>query len=99
MEKYRLYQDGEINFTLQAPDNHTVAVFAAHQSEEGKNLFRVSRTDLRKPNCIQKTLDTIHGKERAVEIAYLEAKKFASKLDPDFEDHTEIGELEEGVDD
>lgn len=90
--QHRLYQDGEINFTLQSPDNKTIAVFSVH-SDSG--IYHASITDLTK-KLIQKTqfyqgLD----KQRAIYFAYMEAKSFARSLSPNFEDLTQIKRLEE----
>lgn len=97
MLNYRLYQDGEINFTLQSPDNSTLAIFSVNQQE---NFYKVNKLDLRKQGTPLRTL-IYHGskKELAIRSAYEAALYFSKTLDANFEDRTEIRkrELEETI--
>jgi hypothetical protein len=85
--EYRIYQDGEINFTIQAPDNKTIAIFSIKNQE---NNYHSIITDLRTPKIITQVLENNLEKRDAIISAYNNAKDFAKSLSPDYEDRTEL---------
>jgi hypothetical protein len=87
---YRLYQDGEIDFTLQAPDNSTIAVLGVHYSSEG--YFTLLPPE--KQFGERKEIYLGQDRQEAIRGAYFRAVIFAKSIDPDFKDLTKIGELE-----
>lgn len=99
MPNYALYQDGEINFTIQAPDNTTIAIFSAKKSETSSR-YSISKSDFTKP-CFPKTETIFSGpysREETIELAYRLAHKFATDIDLNFKDKTSmrnIGKLEQ----
>lgn len=103
MKKYRVYQDGETNFTIQgpSPDNSTLAIFSVKASCNNPNYYSIARVDLRTQGSPNKQeFYSGEGKEKTINIAYILATNFASALDPKFEDKTSFakqGGLEQRV--
>lgn len=90
---YKLFQDGEINFTIQNSENRTTGIFSV---KECRNAYRIYFTDLSKlgfPNT--SPVADVYDKERAILQAYKRARFMGREFDPDFEDKTELGKLEE----
>ena len=89
MSNYRLYRDGENNFTLQAPDNSTVAIFSVEEISPGS--YQVNHLDLSKSGSPKRS--TLFRKrlsrELTIGLARNKARELAFELDPDFQDLTE----------
>jgi hypothetical protein len=92
---YRLYLDGETNFTLQAPDNTTIAVFSVKTNDNKEEIYyKACFTDLR--NHASKEPKIVYygqDKESAINAARGAARYFIRTLDDKFEDKTEIEHL------
>lgn len=88
---YKLYQNGEINFSLQAPDNATIATVLVKLAN---SHYQAYFSDLRN-HASKKPVLVYHGEDKqlAITSAYRVAKYFARTLDDKFEDHADIKHL------
>ncbi|MBS3074911.1 hypothetical protein J4429_00470 [Candidatus Pacearchaeota archaeon] len=88
MANYKLYRDGEITFTLQAPDNATIAIVSVKSTN---SHYQAYLSDLRN-HAFKKPVLIYHGQDKKLAITAAQgvARYFARSLDSNFEDKTEI---------
>jgi len=88
---YTLHKNGETNFSLNNSEDTIPFLFTIHYSCEGY----FTRIPTKDPLTGRDIVYLGHDIQEAITKAYETAKEFAKNLDPNFQDLTLMGELEQ----